>query len=147
MSIHPRLKDGACGCLVDVRPRFFASHLRLRKTALRLHRREPLVPELHGQAGRVGDALGESTSLASGWPFVTAQIDGETDDESRDVLALDQEAQISDERPRIARVERASRVGHKPELVVDCEAYPSAARVEPARSTRTARRVRHGKGD
>lgn len=118
-----------------MRPRFFASHPRLGKPALRLHGREPLVPELDGQAGRVGDALGESASLASGWPLVTAQIDGETDDESRDVLALDEEAQVSDEPPRIARVQRSSRVGHEPQLVVNCEAYPSAARVEPARST------------
>jgi hypothetical protein len=38
-------------------------------------------------------------------------------------------------------------VCHKPQLVVDCETHPSAARVEPARSTRTARRIRHGMGD
>jgi hypothetical protein len=126
-GIQPRLKNDARRGFIDALACFSTPQGAGGERPLRLYRGQPLVPQLHGSAGGIGDLAGNRSGATRSRPLSSPHVERQPDDEPDDALLLGEIAKGSEEDPFVSRVEDAARVCQKAEVVVDCHPNTHAA--------------------
>jgi hypothetical protein len=126
-GIQPGLENGARRGLIDSPARFSAPESAGGQRTLRLHCGQPLIPELHGSACRIGDLVGNRSGVTCSGPLSSPHVERQPHDEPDDAMLVRKIAKGSEEHLFVSRVEDAARVCQKAEIVVDCQSNAHTA--------------------
>ncbi len=105
-------------------------HASFAQPACRLDGGQALVDGVDGQAGRLGERLGEGLGLACGGSGQTVGIERNADDEALEFFGFHEASELAEGAFAVASVECGAGMGHEAELVTDGEPDSNLAEVE-----------------
>ena len=130
LLVEPSLKNHHRGSAVDALFRIPGVHFGGLERAIGLHRTQTLVPEFHIQVHGVCQLLGESASFPSTWPLATTHVEGEANDEMRNLIFPNELFQRQEKLASGLGGEERPGMREKPELIRYGDANTRAAEIE-----------------